>query len=249
MTRNLRKSRIIVALIIVCLTGYVTACLIAPVHSLRQLNRGYMPNEDEFQETSSLVRQKAYLESRIVMAGSDSIGLAVDLRDSILSLEINGIMLHRAKIKDFKVEKFFFSLHHKTYMDLFSKSLIVEQEHGTIVKEPIFVQKAPRDTSEAANYFFLPDTVQSRAVFVTFSLNQGIRLCLEEDTKGSLLKKCRRFSHLAGISTRLTGKNIYAILRFKVPVYEPAITISLTGKDITSIYRALPGKAMVAILI
>ena len=259
MTETFRHSRIIILLIMVCLIGYMTASLIAPVHRLRQLNHGNMIEADpesgsevvipEFQETSSLVRQKAYLESRIVMAGSDSIGMVVDLRDSILSLEINGITIHRAKITDFRVEKFFFALNNKTYTDLFSKPLIVEQEHATIVKEPILVQKAPRDTSEAANYLFLPDTILSKAAFVTFHLGQGVRLSLQENTKGSFMKKCRKFFHLTGIRIHQTCKNIYAILRFKVPGYEPAITISLPGMDITSIYRALPGKAMVAVLI
>jgi hypothetical protein len=259
MTGTFWYTRIIILLIMVSLIGYMTASLIAPVYTLRQLNHGKMIEADpesgsepvlpEFQETSSLVRQKAYLESRIVMAGSDSIGMVVDLRDSMLSLEINGITIHRAKITDYRVEKFFFALKNKTYTDLFSKPLIVDKEQGTIVKEPVFVQKAPRDTSEAANNLFLPDTIQIRAAFVTFHLGRGVRLSLQEDTRGSFMKKCRKFSHLTGVRTHQTCKNIYAIVRFRVPEYEPAITISLSGKDITSIYRALPGKAMVAILI
>ena len=141
------------------------------------------------------------------------------------------------------------SLNNTIYEGLFSKPSILERDHGTIVKEPIFVQKAPRDTVEAANSVFTPDTVHRRPGFVTLKFTNGAVLSLEEDSKGSFKESFIKFTYRAGQHAHQSINNIWAILRFRIPAYEPDIRISLPGKDITSIYRALPLKARAVIYI
>jgi hypothetical protein len=253
-----RSTWVFIFLLSVGLAGYLIACLIAPGYRFKQLNSEFgLQTEDRSAgyvavpeyELSDLVRQKAYLESRIIMAGTDSIGLVVNLRDSLVILEVKGVMIHKAALSGYEVDRFLLSLNNTTYAGIFSRPFVVEQDHGTIVKEPVFVQKAPRDTVEAANSVFTPDTVHRRPVFVTLNFTNGIMLCLEEDSQGSFKKSFRKFTHRAGNNAHQSAKNIWAILRFKIPGYEPGIRISLSGKDITSIYRALPVQALVAIYI
>ena len=251
--------RILIILIGACLAGYLMACMLAPTHRINQLNREYGPASGdqtdrkdligEYPEISQLVRQKAYLQSRIIMEGTDSIGLIINLRDSIVALEIEGITIHTARISGFRIDRFFLALENSTYAAIFSQPLMVEHHKGSFVKEPVYIQKAPRDTAEALNSVFVPDTLQNITEYVTFSLDHGLRLFLEEDEKGSFGKQYRKSCHYIAIRGRQAGKNIWSVLQLKVPGYEPSISISLPGKDIISIYRALPEKALVAILI
>ncbi|KPL16392.1 MAG: hypothetical protein AMS23_01060 [Bacteroides sp. SM1_62] len=252
-------KRISIIIISLFLAGYLIACLMAPGHTIRQLNRTYglhneLPRDGhavarEYLEIASLARQKAYLESRLAMADSDSIGMVLNLRDSLVELEINGIRIHSATISGYKVDRFFFSLKDETYAGLFSQPLRVEHDRGTIVKEPVFAHKAPRDTIEAANFIFIPDTLHRVPVHITLNLTHGIRLSLYEDVKSSFRKKIRKITHYLGNMARQSGQNIFAMMHSRVPAYEPGISITLAGKNITSIYRALPDRARVTILI
>ena len=45
-----------------------------------------------------LMKQKAFLQSRVVMAESDSIYLTINLADSTANLEISGVIVHKTKM-------------------------------------------------------------------------------------------------------------------------------------------------------
>jgi hypothetical protein len=254
-----RCGRLLLILLTVILAGYLVACLVAPGHRIRQMNRegGAYPVQagelkgtvPQFPDLASLVREKAFLESRIAMAGADSIGMSVNLRDSILALEINGIIIHRAKISHIRVDRFFYALDNQVYEGLFSGPLAVEREIATIDKEPVIVQKAPRDSVEALNSVFMPDTVRRRPAYVSFDLGGDIRLCLVEDGKGGLGRLFRELFFYTRIRSRQAWENMLAVLGMRVPPYTPEIRVSLAGEDIASIFRALYGRSLVAILI
>ena len=242
----------------VVLTGYVVAGLISPGYTIRKLTPHSEPGTlsagtakagiPEYPEISGFIRQKGYLESCLKMAAKDSIGLTIDLRDSIVSLEISGIPVHTCKINTLHTDRFFYALNNSTTAALFSRPLVVEKHHGSIVKEHVFVRKAPRDTIEAARNVFTPDTVYRTPAFVTMEFNHGIRLILEERGRKTAKWSIRFLLHHAGNRISHAGKSIFSILSFKVPVYEPEIRIGLPGKEVRTIYRALPEKANVTIL-
>lgn len=52
-----------------------------------------------------LLKEKAYLQSRILMAETDSIYLTIDVPDSLVNIEISGVVVHSAKIADLKMSR------------------------------------------------------------------------------------------------------------------------------------------------
>jgi hypothetical protein len=258
-TMRIRPGTILLIFFAAILAGYLTACLIAPGHRIRRMNREggtYTLVADakrvpdlEFPDLAVPLRGKAFLESRIAMAGADSIGMSVNLRDSILALEINGIIIHRAKISHIRVDRFFYALDNQVYEGLFSGPLAVEREIATIDKEPVIVQKAPRDTVEALNSVFMPDTIRRIPAFVSFDLSGDLRLCLVDDGNRGLGRFFRKLFFYTRIRSRQAGENILSVLGMRVPTYTPEIRVSLAGEDIASIFRALYGRSLVAILI
>ena len=53
-----------------------------------------------------LLKEKAFLQSRIVMAETDSIYLTLNLADSTANLEISGVVVHHAKISEIEDKQY-----------------------------------------------------------------------------------------------------------------------------------------------
>jgi hypothetical protein len=102
---------------------------------------------------------------------------------------------------------------------------------------------------EALNSVFMPDTIRRIPAFVSFDLSGDLRLCLVDDGNRGLGRFFRKLFFYTRIRSRQAGENILSVLGMRVPTYTPEIRVSLAGEDIASIFRALYGRSLVAILI
>jgi hypothetical protein len=201
-----------------------------------------------YPQLTELVRYGAYLNSRYSIAESDSIGLCLNLKDSLVTLEINGVVIHRARLTDYRVDPFLYALSDDIYQCLFSVPFTVEEERGSVIKEPVILQKAPRDTIEAARFFPRPDTVFRGPQWVMFEMSHGLLLRMEECAGDGSGGRCvGRWANRIRSAIYQSNKNLSAMVLFRIPVYRPEIRISLPVHDIVSIYRALPDRASVAV--
>ncbi len=101
------------------------------------------------------------------LSEKDSIQLIVNLRDSIIGLSIKGVIIHKTQINNYKVDPLLNKLPVLEYVKLFSEPLQVKSQYATIVKEPIVVRNAPKDTAEATLNAYEPDTlIQNPAFFL-----------------------------------------------------------------------------------
>lgn len=194
---------------------------------------------------SGLIREKLFLESRIRMAGMDSIGLSVDLTDSLIALEIKGVMLHPAKIDRIKYGYFFRSLDDLEYSLLLGIPAKISSYRSTLEKEPVIIVEAPKDTLFADSYSFLPDTGRVKPVIVSLVLDNGVILSLIDNNS----HWPRRSFRDAMTRAAIVKSGIYSMIRFKIPDYNPVIKLYLPGEDIKTIYRALPANGNIALKI
>src|SRR5664280_2565576 len=51
------------------------------------------------------LKEKAFLQSMILMAESDSIYLTINMEDSTANIEISGVVVHKSKMRSFKSSK------------------------------------------------------------------------------------------------------------------------------------------------
>jgi hypothetical protein len=256
---KLNTGNIIIVVFLIIILFYLGFSLVAPIRKLNQLNgAGTDPQQEipaaysrlyEHPEFFSMNKNKAFRESRLIMSESDSIGLAVNLPDSTISVEIKGIILHAAKIESYKVGRLFRALENQTYLNLFSSPLRIELHNATIAKEPVIIKKAPKDTIEAAKALVLPDTMQKKPAFIVFTLNNGFRLFIEQEKTGSFKAAKKRILFRAGNQLKQAGENFLYMLRFQIPPYNPVIRIHIARDDAVAIYRALPENALVTIKI
>jgi len=254
---NLRH--VIIALFSIIILCYLVFSLIAPIKKIDKLN---LLGKDSPQNTPAeysriaehpeffdLSKNVAFRESRLMMSKSDSIGLLVNLQDSTIALEIKGITLHPVKISRYKVSRLFRAIENQSYISLFSSPLRVELQKATIKKEPVFYKQAPKDTIEAAKSLVLPDTTKENQVYISLTLNYGVRLFIEQERARSLKAIRAKIAFRVWNCLKQAWVNIHHMFRLKIPPYSPVIKISIPGNDAETIYHALPENAMVSIKI
>lgn len=242
---------ILIGVLIVISFLYLFVTFAAPVRKIKQINSAFndtispdvldkaYPYPD-YPDIFNLYTEKIFLESRLEMAKTGTIGLVVNLKDSILNIEIGGINLHSSEISKYKVNRIFRTIDNKAYLGLFSRPFTTARNSGTFVKEPIVVKKAPRDTIEAARQATVPDSIKTGPAYVALTLDYNIRLSLYQESTGSIREWLYRFIFKSGRRFRQAGETIWGAITFKVPEFRPEIRVFIPKDDLVPIYRALP---------
>jgi len=198
-------------------------------------------------EEWQLIRYKAFLNARLTLAANDSLGLSLNLSDSLVQLETKGVVLRQVKFEEVEIPSFFRSFQPSLYIKTFSKPLKISEFGGTIVKDPITVIKAPKDTIEAARNKTEVDTSKVEFVEWHMLLNKSFVISfVQSDRDLDMKDKSALKYRFDRYKSTLTG-NVKDILRFKVPVYYPQITIYIPKSEAKSFYRALSKKGEVVI--
>ncbi len=186
-----------------------------------------------------MLKERAFLQSRIINGSTDSIYLTINLADSSMDLEISGVVVHKSKMRSFKASRMLTTGNENVIYPLLSSPLSILSEISTIRKEPLMIKMAPKDTSEYKPDI-MPDTSITEPVSYIIEMNDGIRIFVsqEETEKASDRMAILRFD----LNDRLkqTWKAIKRVAVLKVPEYHPYIKIRLPRSDAKIIYRAIP---------
>ena len=252
--------RILIGVLIIFTVLYLFASFAAPLKKIKQINSAFNDTitpdlldkaypEPDNPDLFNLYREKTFLESRLTMAKTGSIGLVVNLQDSILNIEIGGISLHSTEITRYRVSKTLTTISNKAFIGLFSKPLTTVCNSGTFVKEPIVVKKAPKDTIEAARQATVPDSIKTGPAYVAMTLDYNIRLSLYQENTGSIWALLYRFVFKSGRRFRQAGETVRGAVTFKIPDWGPEIRVYIPKDDLVTIYRALSVDARVVLKI
>ncbi len=193
-----------------------------------------------------MIRDKAYLSSQVKMAESDSIGLLINVRDSVIQLLIKGLPVRTVEIDDYDVSPFFHRANQEAIYSLLSTPLNITGMQATFLKDPVSVKIAPKDTSEVV-VSEKPDTTDFEAVFFTLDTDRNIRFFFEqqEDTVGTD-RRARFFFDLKD-RTRMASATMKSVVRLKTPPYVPYIKIWIPKAEAKIIYRAIPREGMIVL--
>jgi hypothetical protein len=129
----------------------------------------------------------------------------------------------------------------------FSKPLKISEFGGTIVKEPITVVKAPKDSIEAARNKTEIDTSTVEFVEWHMLLNKSFVISFVQSDRdlGKMDKSAWNY-RIDRYKATLTN-NVKDMIHYKIPVYYPQITLFIPKSEAKSFYRALSKKGEVVI--
>ncbi|WP_372752888.1 hypothetical protein [Labilibaculum sp.] len=209
--------------------------------NLLSLNENYIDSN-----IVDLYQKKVFLETRFQMSKNDSINLSLNLKDSLLQLEMKGVVIKSTKIIDFEVDQFLYHLKPATYQYLFGSQLQVNSYLSTISKAPIVIKKAPKYAGEALVSNAKIDSVKTEAVHWMLCLDKEIILKIEGRDQFSQSNWWS--GHMFWWREDLNNfKKIKKAILFTVPEYHPEIRVVVSESEAKAIYRALPVKPFVGI--
>lgn len=193
-----------------------------------------------------MLREKAWVQSKTLMAQTDSIYLAINLADSTSELEISGVTVHSARISNFRVSRLLKDGDRNSVLTMLSQPLTIKSSLATIRKEPLMIKIAPKDTSEYQPDI-IPDTSLVEHVNFILELTNGMRVYVYQEEYDCPLEKGStfRFDIMDRLSTAWSSLKSVSLLR--VPEYHPYVKIWIPREDVKIIYRALPRNGQIAV--
>jgi hypothetical protein len=251
------KTKLLVFPALVFFTWFVSIA-VAPYSKIKDLQN--LVNNDstliknnisvyDYAEMKHLLGEKAYLEALLKLAENDSIQLVINLADSTVNLSIKGVIIHQTRIYEFSIDKFFKKITGIQANRLFSQPLLVQSAYSSIVKEPVVVRHAPKDTLEAALQAWQPDTLVQNPAFAALSIEHNLQIILEQDKNISCFDKRKKLGFHYHLLFRKAIASLENFVCFKKQEYQAAITIKMPDDDLRAIYRALPSTTYIVVKI
>jgi hypothetical protein len=242
--------------LVVFIVLYVIKSVSAVNHAVSAFDNAYFASLEQKESDTidhcsipgyiDLIREKAFLSSQVKLAEADSIGMLINLRDSVLQLMIKGLPIRSIKISEYDKSPFFQRANQEAIYSMLSSPLIITGMKATFMKDPLKVKIAPKDTTMAV-VDAKPDTTDYEAVFFTLNTDQNVHFFFEqqEDTIGAD-RRARFFFDLKDRS-RNAKATIKAIVRFNTPPYVPYIKVWLPKADAKIVYRAIPREGLIVL--
>jgi hypothetical protein len=247
---------VLISLILIFIVYYSVMSMISPVRKLEEIRNGIGIKtsekngiEQKFLKDSSylrLLKERNFLQSRIVMAQTDSIYLTLNLVDSIANLEISGVVVHKAKMSHIETSKILISDHDNSLLSILPSPFTISQSFATIKKEPVMIKMAPKDTSEYKPDI-MPDTSITEPVNYILVMKSGIRIYVYQNENTKLNDRIGQFKFDLNDRLRDTWSALKSVAALKVPEYYPFIKIKLSRTDAKIIYRSIPKNGQIAV--
>ncbi len=198
--------------------------------------------------TLTLLKDRAYYSAQFEASKSDSICLIVNIPDSTVALYLKGVMVHSAKLEHFKISPLFKAIN--PAISNYAKSLPFKGmgQISTIRKMPLMVKIAPRDTSEYTPDV-VPDTTDLEPVNFIIELKPNVQLYFYESNSSQSSDGFSHFKFDLKERIRTLKQDFKRISKFNYPVYKPYIRIRINKRDAKIIYRALPNKGQVILML
>ncbi|MCK3683319.1 hypothetical protein [Maribellus sp. YY47] len=194
----------------------------------------------------SAFKDRNWIECRLETSKTDSISLSVNLKDSILQLELKGVVIKTTPIIELHADRFFEELNPVAYHHYFGEETASREMQATIEKIPLIVKKAPKDTLEYAAQSHVVDTLKREDVHWLIMLDNGIELRVE-GTDTTRTSNAWHNKFWLKQDYHQIKNNFAKTLKFEVPQYNPTIKLVISENDAKAIYRALPRQPRVCI--
>lgn len=253
---NSKKGKLILSGISILILFYVIVISVAPIRKLNELKRQvyadtvfYAQNSAllHYQQLFELNKTKALKEAELIIAQKDTFALVVNLNDSTVSLMLKGVKIHSAKIYQYKKDRFFNGINPLVYAKLFSKPMRTQSEFSSIVKEPIIIKKAPKDTIEAITNAYMPDTLIQNPAYLNLEIEHGFKLYLIQNEFNTPEEKAIERQMQQDIRKRKIADVFGNFIHWKHGSYTPNLVLYIRADELRSAYRAIPADVLVVL--
>lgn len=219
---------------------------IEPIRKIEKFNDKYGAKAISEPALINLMEKEAFLQSRLAMTETDSIGLTLNLLDSTMSLEIQGVVVHTSKLLVIKKSRFLDKTNAAAKINWLKTPFRTVSYKASIPKTPITIANAPRDTIEAEQISKqIQDTIPE---YISYSLLLDKDLRIEISQSNDSLPRWARPTP-SFFSRKWDGfkQTMGSLFGMADENYVPYIFVEIPFSEARSIYRAIPENALVTI--
>lgn len=184
-------------------------------------------------EFQNLMKEKLWLEQQLLLAKSDSFSLGINLKDSVVQVQLKGTVLFQAKIMEQSPERFYLNTDKGTYLNAFGEIARLNSGKANTSKRPIKKVIAPpigtekpvskTDTTKAEPIHWIFKTSNQMQVVIN-----GVQQSADSTFNVSASKDLFNYRLKHGFSLPFSKK------------YTATLFLWISDNDAKSIYRALP---------
>lgn len=247
---------ILSVVVLIAAVYYIVFSMLAVSRYVDQFNKDYWnkqehPDKKETVEMRrvpgyhELLKEQGRLGGLVKLARNDSIGLFLNLTDSLAQLMIKGVAVRSIPVREMNLGPLFARAGQEALYDLLSEPFRVKDFKATIDKEPLNVVQAPKDSGEVLPAV-KPDTSHAEPVCFILDTDKGIRLFFYQTEGGSpdakVIRRFEREDKWAAIKNTMRS-----ILAFEVPGYTPTLRIGVSKEDAKVLFRALPPNGQIVV--
>ncbi len=197
---------------------------------------------------NALEIERAFLKSRQFLATSDSIGLSINLIDSVASIELAGVRVRQCKIVGIKMSGRLQRLRtYRAAATWLSNPFVLQNATASIPKVPIRVIEAPRDTVEARARNDETMATEQGDVYFRLNFDRHLSLSISQTQRMSMWGWPRRLRYILRRSVASAREDLATLAGLKLPTSRLHIRLEISKEDATAIYRALPQNAAIAL--
>lgn len=199
-------------------------------------------------EISDLFIEKTYWENKLRLGKEDSISLSIDLVDSLIFLEIQGIVLRECKIQKYGLSwslKYF--RQHPNFLSWLKTPFVLQGDSASITKVPIKVIHAPKNPIDAAKLLAKILPQEDPDVEFMLKFDRNLKFHFRQADSLELLDKVERNIYYSDILSGNKLTSLPASMKEYFPSHDYQIDIILSREDAMAIYRALPQDAQLAL--
>jgi hypothetical protein len=244
------------AVLLILIVLYLAKSVSAVNHAVSTFDNAYFASLEQKESDTidhcaipgyiDLIREKAYLGAQVKLADEDSIGLIINMRDSVIQLLIKGLPIRSVKMGEFDISPFFQRANQEAIYSMLSTPLKITEMQATFRKDPVNVKIAPKDTSEAV-VDEKPDTTDFEAVFFTLNTEQNIRLYFEQQEDTVSADRRARFFFDLKDKAKNAKATMKSVAKFNTPPYVPYIKIWIPKAEAKIVYRAIPREGLIVL--
>jgi hypothetical protein len=220
-----------------------------PVAVDKTAESGAEPISPELLEKINLLQlDEAYWQARSNLAKNRTIQLSIDLRDSVVALDINGVTVHQSKIHRCNISRVLTQIRpHGRLLPWLKDGFVLQKELATLPKAPIRIKEAPKDTIEANAASNNEIVIENRDVHFTWHFDRQLTVLVEQVQPPSFKGWLRKMKYTFQRNFGMASETVRTLAQLKIPRHRLVIELELPGDDAKAIYRALPEKAGLAL--
>jgi len=238
---------LLIVLLLVCIsTGYYYTILdhkaIIPVENPPSSED---PAIELNQQLIDLEIQKNFWKNKIKLADQDNYNLFINLSDSLVSLEISGITVHRAQLLNFDIsESLRLQGNRHDIIEILSEPLDLLDEWASIPKEPIRVKDISGYKWSPDSLSFVPDQIDTDFVFIVLKCSRDITIMISQRTIMGIMPSYITSDPKTRFDSIIKNKTGTDELPFAQLLQKYWIGIEIPRSDAIALFRALMDKSL-----